>query len=121
MKAYKETTSRELSAIDIFNYATITGKRFEAHSQLKNENGLPGDSYIGIELKRGVWYWWMIFRGDRNYDTMKIKNNLNNYLYFDHRYNQNNAAVQKSWNKGYEARKIILQKVDYCNLPIGDN
>lgn len=102
---------KTLKAIDIFNYATLTGKRFEASTQIWDSirrERIQGNSYIGIELKKHVWFWWKLFRGERDLETRGIKNNLNDSLFFDHRYNQMNGAIQKSSCKGRNAEKIIL-------------
>lgn len=52
---------------------------------------------IGFEFKPDVWYWFLNFP----YEASEL--NFDEDVYFDHRYNRANGAIQKSWNKGYEA------------------
>ena len=52
---------------------------------------------IGLEFKKDVYYWFMAFEIDAE-----------ERVFFVERYNRVNGASQKSWNKGYEAEKIIM-------------
>ena len=56
---------------------------------------------VGIELKPNVYYWWKGF-----------ELNENETLFFNHRYNRASGATQRTFNKGYEAKKEILEKLN---------
>ena len=100
--------NQELTLEKIINFALKNNISFEAYTNCR-ENTYhwdtearfdKGDTFIGLELKKDIWFWW----SSVNYFSANITSTLD----FDHRYNRNNGAIQKTWIKGWHAAQTIL-------------
>lgn len=91
-----------MKVIDLINYSLQTGKKIEERASFYNiEDDILYTYRIGIELKKGVWYWWDLLDWDLEKD-----------LVFKHRYNCNNGAIVRSARKGMEAEEEIMKVVE---------
>lgn len=107
----------EINLESIIAYANKNNLPFEAYTPIKdrfNENNYNG-TLVGLELKRDVWYWWIIDTRKLNLETYHYEYTNDPYISFSERYNRVNGARQTSWRKGYEAKNMILNNLNNLN------
>lgn len=90
----------KLTLKKIIDYAEKHGKKYECYSTFKNRwgNHETAISYIGISFRSGVWYWFK-----------QYPDPATDYLFFDHRYSQNNGKTIRSFMQGFRAELKILK------------
>lgn len=103
-------TTERLTIEKIVEYALKNKLSFECFSVCRDENIRwdenasfdRGESWVGLELKKDVFYWW---KQSNFYDET-----YEPYLFFVERYNRVNGASQKTFNKEWQAVNIILNR-----------
>ena len=86
----------KLKGIAIEETYPCTGVRY--YNNKPCQGGTFNGYEIGIEFQKDVYYWF-----DLSYVSIEDLNN-DIELFFSHRYNRNNGAVQKSFSKGFNAK-----------------
>lgn len=94
----------QLTADLLVQYALDNDIEFEAFSEFTDRYGDLNIcySYIGLELKPHIYFWWKSFTGDAT---------DRDFLIFDHRYNRNNGSTIRGM-KGYYAEQNILKQIN---------
>lgn len=90
----------------IIKYAEAHDLNYECYSPIFDRGNCRYntiDSWIGIELKPHIYYWWKYYVNP--YETAE-QNSKD--LFFDSRYNRNNGATRKSYKTQHNAEQIIL-------------
>ena len=88
-----------LNNLDHEIYGATTSEMYHGAGLCKYTSDRNTRLKIGFEFQKDVWYWF------ESFEAM----DLNSDLYFCQRYNRQNGACQKSWRKGYECEKVVLE------------
>lgn len=97
------------SFVTLFNAAKEKGLNIDASTQIFDRWGdsMTPETHISIEIEPYVWYTWESATFWNNNLTEREANFEKEVMFFKGRYNQNNAAHQRTIKKEYKALRAL--------------